>query len=216
MPMTNTIVVPLIHSVKADSSIKDIAIVLDHLPKHAIANVPWSAFPYKPKCSFAIARNSSCIFLKFFITEEAVLARFTQPNDLVYQDSCVEFFIAFNSEKEYYNLEFNCIGTCYIGYGTGKSDREHAPFNVVKKIKSSSFLYSANGKINWELTVVIPNEVFYHNTQANLLSKPCKANFYKCGDDLPKPHYLSWNNIESESPNFHLSDFFGNLNFDQS
>lgn len=212
----NTIEVPLIKSVNADSSIKDIAIALNDFSKHSIDNVPWAVFSYKPECKFVIAHHNSCIFLKFFITEDAVLARFTQPNDLVYQDSCVEFFIAFNGEEEYYNLEFNCIGTCYLGYGKGKLDREDAPVDIIQKIKSTSFLYSDNAKIKWELTVIIPNEVFYHNIQPNLLSNPCKANFYKCGDDLPIPHYLSWNNIKSDTPNFHLSDFFGNLNFNQA
>ncbi|RZK44344.1 MAG: GNAT family N-acetyltransferase [Hymenobacter sp.] len=202
MPVTNTISVPLITSVNADSSVTDIAAALNIIPKNLIDNVPWATFPYQPDCAFVIAHNGSCLFLKFFVAEEAVLARFTKPNDLVYHDSCVEFFIAFDNAAEYYNLEFNCIGTCYVGYGTRKSGREEAPVWIVEKIKTNSFLYSDNGEIKWELTVVIPDEVFYRNNQHNLLSQPCKANFYKCGDDLPKPHYLSWCKIESENPDF--------------
>ncbi|WP_091380560.1 carbohydrate-binding family 9-like protein [Mucilaginibacter mallensis] len=30
---------------------------------------------------------------------------------------------------------------------------------------------------------------------------------------MPQPHFLAWNNIESEHPNFHLSDFFGKALF---
>ncbi|MBC7416687.1 MAG: hypothetical protein H7325_00845, partial [Pedobacter sp.] len=36
----------------------------------------------------------------------------------------------------------------------------------------------------------------------------------KCGDDLPKPHYLSWNPITNVAePNFHLPEFFANAIF---
>lgn len=34
------------------------------------------------------------------------------------------------------------------------------------------------------------------------------ANFYKCGDDLPAPYYLSWNKIIAPKPDFHYPDFF--------
>ena len=29
-----------------------------------------------------------------------------------------------------------------------------------------------------------------------------RANFYKCGDELQKPHFLSWNPIKIEKPDF--------------
>jgi hypothetical protein len=41
-----------------------------------------------------------------------------------------------------------------------------------------------------------------------------KANFYKCGDELQTPHFLSWNPIEIDQPDFHRPDFFGTLEFE--
>ena len=41
-----------------------------------------------------------------------------------------------------------------------------------------------------------------------------KANFYKCGDDMPQKHYLSWHPIRIEKPNFHRPDHFGTLIFE--
>lgn len=41
-----------------------------------------------------------------------------------------------------------------------------------------------------------------------------KANFYKCGDELQTPHFLSWNPINIEKPDFHRPDFFGSLEFE--
>jgi hypothetical protein len=37
------------------------------------------------------------------------------------------------------------------------------------------------------------------------------ANFYKCGDETPEPHFLSWNPIDLPKPNFHVPQFFGQL-----
>ena len=37
------------------------------------------------------------------------------------------------------------------------------------------------------------------------------GNFYKCGDATEMPHYLSWNPIQTERPDFHRPEFFGEL-----
>ncbi len=47
----------------------------------------------------------------------------------------------------------------------------------------------------------------------SLEGKRIPANFYKCGDKLRTPHFLSWNKIEIEKPDFHRPDFFGELHF---
>jgi hypothetical protein len=167
-----------------------------------------------PDCTFAIAHGNNCIFLKFFITEDHLLVRFTQPNDWVFQDSCVEFFIGFEGDPGYYNIEFNSIGTCYLGYSRGRNDIGVADTEVVRKIKSGTLLYNEGDKIKWELTVMIPTEAFYLHPDITLAGQTLRANFYKCGDDMPVPHYLTWNNIESAEPNFHLPEFFGKLKFE--
>jgi hypothetical protein len=53
----------------------------------------------------------------------------------VHEDSCVEFFISFEEDSSYYNLEINCIGTCLFGYGKGKDEREMVDPVVIRKIK---------------------------------------------------------------------------------
>ena len=51
--------------------------------------------------------------------------------------------------------------------------------------------------------------------RAPLYGARMKANFYKCGDKLQTPHFLSWNRIDLPSPNFHRPDFFGTLEFER-
>ena len=43
-----------------------------------------------------------------------------------------------------------------------------------------------------------------------------KANFYKCGDKLPVPHFLSWKPINVPAPDFHLPCFLETLSLNNS
>ena len=36
---------------------------------------------------------------------------------------------------------------------------------------------------------------------------------YKCGDELPHPHFRSWKSIETEKPDFHRPEFFAEVAF---
>jgi hypothetical protein len=181
-----------------------------------IDNLLWSNDGYKPAVSFAMAYTEDSILLKYFVTEKYVKADYYQINDPVYKDSCVEFFIAFGDDENYYNLEFNRIGTALIAYGSGKNDREMLNESIISKIKSQhTITASANddGNTAWDLTLSIPFALFIHNTISSLAGMQCKANFFKCGDDLPAPHFLSWNAIDYPQPNFHLPRFFGRITF---
>ena len=70
-----------------------------------------------------------------------------------------------------------------------------------------------SGKFEWEMVIVIPATIFTYNEGFNFSNLIANANFYKCGDDTTKPHYLSWNPVKTENPDFHRPEFFGTLNF---
>lgn len=38
--------------------------------------------------------------------------------------------------------------------------------------------------------------------------KTAKAGFYKCGDETGRPHYGSWQKVETDAPDFHRPEFF--------
>lgn len=200
-----------------DGKISAISDSLDKLEKNEIGIVPWAEFPYKPKVSFAIAYSDDSILLKYYVKEKAISAIHQQPNSHVYKDTCVEFFISFNNEVNYYNLEFNCTGTCRAGFGDNRDNRELLSPALINKIKHLSNIKSGNSAtdqdVSWELTLQIPLAVFYRHNIKELKGLHCRANFYKCGDDLPDPHFLCWNPIDSAEPNFHLPAFFGEVHF---
>lgn len=186
------------------------------ISRQPLAFAPWqNDYPYKPDVLFAMAYNNENIFLQYDVAEKTVQAAEGKINAPVYQDSCVEFFITLDEGATYYNFEFNCIGTVLGGFGKGKNGRAFLPQTVLEQIRFQSLVRKEKGYglVSWQLTVAIPLEVFVHHPLSSLKRKQCRANFYKCGDHLPEPHFLSWANIEGREPNFHLPQFFGTLVF---
>ena len=201
----------------AQNNVDALSEVLNKNTKHDISNNPWN-YEFSGKVRFSIAYTDAGIALTFNVIEENVLARFTKSNDPVYKDSCVEFFIALNNETSYYNFEFNCTGTCLASYGTSAKDRKLISPKKIEEIEvMSSFkslIFNKQEMVNWELMLFIPNNVFQFHKIDNFYGQEARVNFYKCGDDLPKPHYLCWNPITNTAqPNFHLPDHFGKAVF---
>lgn len=198
-----------------ENRIGKIADLLNTFYKYELSYLPWPEFPAKPKVSFAIAHQPDYIFLKFFVEEKSIRAVNNEINSAVNEDSCVEFFINFEDGNNYYNVEFNCIGTGLVGYGSSNNNRQLLDASLVKKIEKKITITSENDKgFHWQLTLIIPVSIFIHTSIDKLTGKNCRANFYKCGDLLPDPHFISWTNIVAEKPNFHLPDFFGKLVFE--
>jgi hypothetical protein len=191
-----------------------VSALLDGLPRQAIGYAPWAEERPQVEASFSIAHGQDYIYLKYYVQEAAIRAEHLNINDPVYEDSCVEFFVAFDDDAAYYNLEFNCIGTCLGQYGTAKIGRTFLPPALLSRIRHQTQIKnSVGGQIYWELTLCIPTGVFNRHEGLELAKHRIRVNFYKCGDKLPVPHYLSWNNIAAAGPEFHLIDFFREIAF---
>lgn len=188
--------------------------ILDEQKKHRLDFHLWkNENDDKPEVSFSIAHNNQSVLLKFYVEEKEIRANVTTINGAVWEDSCVEFFVAFD-KTGYYNFEFNCIGTVLGAFRKNRNDRTLLPDEALNKIATSTKLNKKNDLFYWEMLIVIPIELFNHHSMQSLSGVKCKANFYKCGDGLSRPHYLAWSNIEAAKPNFHLPEFFGEIKFE--
>jgi len=187
---------------------------------NAVALVNWADYAYKPAVCFRIGYSDGFIILKYYVEEESVRATVSEINGDVYKDSCVEFFFSTGQHGDaYYNFEFNCIGVPHVAYGETRHNREHLPKEKLKLIKTFSSLGDQPfdekiGAFSWELLIQIPLECLTEDTGINLSQMKSKANFYKCGDETFKPHFLSWHPIETPQPDFHWSEFFGQVHFE--
>ena len=205
--------IPFLPEVSSKTPIAEIDDMLEKQAQLSLAFVPWPQYDARPLVQFSIAHSNFAVLLRYSVRETETLARFTQPNEPVYRDSAVEFFIAFD-QKGYYNLEFNSLGTCLGGFGQDRDHRTGQPAALLKTIQAFAKKPApGDGLSLWSLTLLIPVNIFRFDPITSLSGKNCRVNFYKCGDDLQKPQYLAWNNIDWPTPNFHLPQFFGDAEF---
>ncbi len=172
--------------------------------------VPWENYPYKPDVEFRIAYLYNKILLKFYVKEKEIISNHKNDNEMVCEDSCVEFFVKPGNSDGYYNFEFNSIGTVLVQYGSDRNNRKYLDKTLLKNIKRFALVES----LYWELFVIIPSELFCKHNITNFSSSKFTANFYKCGDKLSDPHYITWNNIKTESPDYHRPEFFKPISFE--
>lgn len=186
-----------------------------------IDRVNWAdQYPYKPNVTFKLAYTDDAFLLHYSVQEKELRAVVDADNGRIWEDACVEFFIAPFEHDFYYNFEFNCIGKLLL-HGGAKGDRIPAPEAVLKQIKRWSSLGNEpfelkEGENHWELSVIIPFTAFFRHENDRILEQDSLlGNFYKCGDKLPTPHFLSWSPITTEKPNFHTPEFFGSLKLEK-
>ena len=187
---------------------------------HPVNNVNWKeAYPYCPQVEFGIAYTDKALLLHYRVTEESVRAVAGHDNGPVWEDACVEFFSMPGGDDVYYNIECNCTGTLLIGAGDARTNRQHASQEILNQVSRWSSLGRADfeeriGQCNWEVALVIPFSAFFLHDIRSFDGKVVRANFYKCGDKLSRPHFLSWSPIYLPKPDFHCPAFFGELHFE--
>ena len=194
--------------------------VWNSIPQVAIECYPWDENHYRPKTYARVFYTDTHFHIKFVTHENEVRAVNTKTNEPVYQDSCVEFFVNPNPEKDnrYMNFETNCIGTMLLGIGKDRNGRtlvtdqkDYESFGIKTSINPGE---AENFKGEWwSIEYKIPYtfiEKIYGKVDFTS-GKKMNANFYKCGDCTKYPHYGSWNEITAPNPDFHRPEFFGDL-----
>ena len=176
---------------------QQIPTLFDHenIMYYPINIVNWKEYPYQPQVSFRIAYTNDAILVHYKVVEDSVRAKYGEDNGSVWTDSCVEFFSIPARDGVYYNSEITDQVKRWASLG-----RE----TFEEKI----------GECTWEVALLIPYKVFFKHAITGLDGMSIRANFYKCGDELQKPHFLSWSPIKIEKPDFHRPDFFGLLEFE--
>jgi hypothetical protein len=198
-------------------AIEDITpLFLEQLPSHPIACCNWKAFPYTPEVFVKFAATPSHLLLHYHVREKSIRANYTKCNQPVWTDSCVEFFVSPDNKKTYYNFEFNCIGVPLLRYNIQPHEGPLATPELLATILTKSSLGNRpiplqQGDITWELLIAIPYTCFFAHTISGLQGQTLFVNSYKCGDELPEPHYLSLFPIQTPEPNFHVPEFFQEL-----
>jgi hypothetical protein len=189
------------------------------LPLYRIAEEPWPHFSNpRATAAFSVSHYGRGIRIRFVVEEPYLYAVKRSPNGEVHHDNCVEFFIAPDNAGGYYNFEFNCLGNVKAAFGSNRQHRNYLPEQLIRSIADNLTLTISNLGENhffsWEIIANIPLEAFVHHSLTSLSDLQCTANFAKCGDALPMPHFKSWMPIHAANPDFHQPKFFGNIIFE--
>lgn len=155
--------------------------------------------------------NSSGLHVCLFAEEREPLCRFSGESDPVWRDSCLEmFFCPLYEDLRYFNIECNPNGASFWGFGTGRADRTRLHPEDIRTLFSLNPFTFAGG---WGIQYTVPVEtirLFFPEFEPVSGAK-LRANFYKCGEDKPHPHELTWSPITNGLHDFHQPDFFGEL-----
>ena len=191
---------------------------LDSNVEHGVIEcVNWSEeFPYKPYCTFVIAVSSTRLYVFFSVISKDLRAVNLDDLSPVAQDSCVEFFMQVPDSNEYWNFEFNCIGTLNASHREQRNNPVRLNAQQLKSIQRYAScggepIEEQEGTYCWDLTVSIPLELV--GLDAENLPDYIMGNFYKCAGKTAHQHYVSWNPIDGVKPDFHRPDCFGKLWF---
>lgn len=184
-----------------------------------IACDDWNWSDRNPKVQFRVAHCGDALAIHFRVSDNELRAVAVGNGGRVWEDSCCEFFVSPESDDFYYNFECSCIGTLWLHGGRKGEDRPEAPECVFDTVKRWSTIGSepfeaVEKDCEWDLVEIIPATALFKHSIKDFSGMKMSANFYKCGDLLPHPHYLSWAPIELPKPAFHCPEFFSKISFE--
>ena len=168
-------------------------------------------YPYTPAVTAYMAYSKSAIAILFEVAESHTRAVEMADNGRVWEDSCVELFIANPVGEGYFNFEMNAAKTLLAAKRLSRTEALHFSEDYLAQIvRHGSFDHAPvdiEHQNSWWAGEVIPFTLLGIESMPEHLY----VNIYKCGDCLLQPHFLSWSPITLDKPNFHCPEFFGTL-----
>jgi len=176
-----------------------------------VANIAcrnWREFEYMPHTTAKLLYSDYGIHVQMESEEYPILARYRHQNTSVCTDSCMEFFFSPKEDvNRYFNFEFNPFGTMCLGWCAGTHD-------VIKPEEDKKYfeVKTATAPRSWKLQFTIP--FAFLDKYAGGHSKVMRGNFYKCGNDTERRHYLSFYPLHATTRDFHRPEYFGEIAFE--
>lgn len=155
-----------------------------------------------------IAREGDALRVRLTARESAVRAAESGPLGHPWEDSCLEFFLSpVPGDPRYINIEFNPNACVCVGLGDGRFRTRLLPEQ--DWFLPAAFRTPDGWGIEYRVPYAFIRTLFPGFDPAS--GHVVRANCYKCGDLTPKPHFLAWNPVTAEAPNFHRPQDFGEM-----
>lgn len=172
-----------------------------------VSEAGWDGFYPLPKTTFKVLRGPRGISVLMHTEEKDLRCEQTEENSMVCEDSCMEFFLKPSPwDVNYLNFELNPKGVMHLGLGGGRHGRK-----LIDEDRKTFSIESIPNDGDWTIKYYIPDE--FLNKYFDRMSSVCRANFYKCGELTGHSHLGAWNKVRVDIPDFHVPDFFGELEF---
>ena len=158
-----------------------------------------------------LCHDDQALYVHMWAEEQDIRATYTAEDLLAnpFEDSCLEFFLSpVADDARYLNFEFNPNCALCNEIGAQKQDRP-------RLLPTSETLNASSSRTpdGWEITYQVPFD-YIRTLYPAFNPEPgmrMRGNFYKCGNLTANKHYLAWNHVDSETPNFHVPESFGTL-----
>lgn len=184
-----------------------------------IMTINWpDQYPYIPVTAADLAYSDTGLYCRFRSKGTGLLAQYSEDGSPVHNDSCVELFVQLPGDERYYNFEFNCIGTCDASHRLNRHESRpftKAEYQLIHRATSerNDVLFERPQGIHaFTVSIKIEYGVFGLSSVADLPDH-LLMNLYKCGDKTPRPHFASWQPIDTPEPDFHRPEYFQKVYF---
>ncbi|MBP7707823.1 MAG: hypothetical protein KA243_11370 [Candidatus Aminicenantes bacterium] len=189
----------------------------DTLPPLPVDRYLWLTSGYRPRVEVRLGWSARSLYVRFRVGEKKAPVRYTKFQDPVYKDSCVEFFVDMFPAKAlgYVNFEMNAGGTLLAAFGPDRDHRQPLwPEDLAGlTVVTGEGDWPGVGD-SWHVGYDVPLALFRKLYGEDLRAGDrASANFYKCGDETPVPHYGAWSPVGTAAPDFHRPEYFGELVF---
>lgn len=180
---------------------------------------PWWTEGEKEQTIAKLLWDDKHLYVAFRCEDAHIWAEYTQRDDPVSADDAVEVFTAPNPDslKNYFNFEFNAIGTIL----------DRSPYNNRSSEWNAVGIqtgYTHNGTLNqdsdtdtsWTMEIAIPFENFVPFAK-NIPPKDgdvWRLNLNRCGGKIDL-QYSQWSDSGTPKPQFHAPEGFGMVHFSE-
>lgn len=205
-----TIILPRIEHIAARNNDKIIDVLTTRGAEAAIDCSPWhNDFPSNARAMLHAAHDGERLFFLFDCETDEIKAENTEPQSAVSNDSCVEVFLQPYEGGEYWNLEVNCLGAVNASHRIEKPRATKlAPDELAQVWRMNQAFVNCSECTLWQQFICVPFSLL------GIVYEPgmqIRGNFYACAAKAMHPYFLCWNDIKHPTPNYHLPEFFGNI-----
>jgi len=180
------------------------------IPVTEVANIAWV-----PDAGIRMwhqaCYDENALYVHQRCQEKNIRAELTGDLDMICNDSCMEFFFSpYEDNLQYINIEVNPNGAIYLGLYENRSNGiRWVPTNA----KVLLDIRTARTEDGWEVFYRVPLSLIRlaNPTFTFQSGRVIPANCFKCGDMTPQRHYITWNPMSSEKPDYHRPQDFGRM-----